>query len=96
MLVALALMPFGMGGAVAVAAAAAPAATATDCGDHHRPAQDSPDKAQVHCWACTALAAIEAPMPVAGLRLELPRILRTINSPWGTEPETATPPPRIS
>lgn len=96
MLVALALMPFGMGGAAAIAANATPAAVAEDCGDHHQPAQDSPMKAQLHCGACAALAAIENPKADAELRPELPRILRTINSPWDTEPDTATPPPRIS
>lgn len=104
MLVALALMPFGMGGAPAFAAASAPAsATAAadpadpgQCGDHHRPGKDSPMKAQLHCGACAALATIEAPAPAAGLRPELPRILRTINSPTDTEPDIATPPPRVS
>ncbi|HET7816188.1 MAG TPA: hypothetical protein VFK58_01240 [Sphingomicrobium sp.] len=94
MLVALALMPFGMGGAAAIAAEA-PAAVQTDCGDHHRPA-DAPAKAQLHCAGCAALAAIEPPLPVAGIRPELPHVLKTINALTNTEPDTATPPPRIS
>lgn len=94
MLVALALMPFGMGGAAAIAAAA-PAAVQSDCGDHHKPT-DSPAKAQLHCAGCAALAAIEPPPPVAGIRPELPKMLKSVSALADTEPDTATPPPRIS
>jgi len=95
MLVALVLMPFGMGGAAAVAAAPPAVAATAGCDDHHEPA-DSPAKAKLHCAACAALAAMEAPSPAADLRPELPRILETANSFSDTEPDTATPPPRSS
>jgi len=95
-LVALALMPFGMGGTAALAAFSSPAAVAADCGDHRQSKPDSPMKAQLHCGACAALATIAAPKAVAEMRPELPRILRTIDSLSDTEPDTATPPPRTS
>ncbi len=90
LLVALALMPMGM----ASAPAAAPAPTAAGhCDEHQQPA-DAP-MMDVHCATCAALPAIAAPPGDPGLRPETPRFARAAGALSNTEPEIATPPPRL-
>lgn len=91
--VALALMPFGMAGSRAIAAAV-PAAAAGHCGEHQKPA-DAPAKMKMHCASCAALPSIQTTKERAYLGPEVPRHLKAMALP-GTEPETATPPPRLS
>jgi hypothetical protein len=93
LLVALALMPMGMTSAPAAGSVATPAAG--HCDDHEQPA-DAPTKADMHCATCTALPAIEAPVGDPGLRPEMPRFARAASALSNTEPEIATPPPRLS
>ena len=94
MLLALALMPFGMASSPALAAAA-PAATAGHCERHQEPG-DAPAKMEIHCASCTALPSAQAVKEGSDLRPEVPRHLKAMNALPGTEPEIATPPPRLS
>jgi len=94
-LVAVLLMPAGMAAAPAAAFAPPAAASAGHCDEHGQQSQ-APFKAPVHCAGCTALPALELPIPeepaAPQARLHLPLV-----QPFtGIEPETATPPPRIS
>jgi hypothetical protein len=95
-LFALVLMPLSMASTTASAQPAASAA-AGHCDEHPQPKPaDSPSNAKMHCTGCTALPAMEAPAPIAELRPEAPMRLRPVEFVDGIEPETATPPPRIS
>ena len=88
---ALALMPMGM----ASAPAAAPAAAAGHCAEHQQPA-DAPAKMDMHCATCAALPAIQVPIRDRELRPAMPRFARVASALFDTEPEIATPPPRLS
>ena len=90
LLVALALMPMDM----ASAPAAVPVA-AKHCDEHQQPA-DAPAKMDMHCATCAALPAIQAPVRDPELRPEMPRFARASSALSDTEPEIATPPPRLS
>ena len=94
MLIALALMPFGMTNAPAMAASVA-GTPAGHCDEHQKPA-DSPAKVNMSCTSCTALPALEVAQAVSELRHELPRIVRATKALSDTEPEIATPPPKLS
>ena len=95
-LLALMLMPLGMAGAPAHAQSAA-SAPAGHCDEHQKQKPvDVPSAATVHCTGCAALPAIEAPPPIAELRPQMPMRLAPAELIEGIEPETATPPPRIS
>ena len=92
LLVALALMPMGM----ASARAAVPVtAAAGHCDEHQQPA-DAPAKMDMHCATCAALPAIQVPVGDPELRPEMPRFARASSALSDTEPEIATPPPRLS
>lgn len=94
-LFAVLLMPAGMAAAPAAAFLPPSAADAGHC-DEHGQSDQAPFKAPVHCAGCTALPMVEVPIPeepaAPQARLHLPLV-----QPFtGIEPETATPPPRIS
>ena len=92
LLVALALMPMGM----ASATAAAPVTSAAGHCDEHQQPTDAPAMIDMHCATCAALPAIAAPSRDPGLKPEMPRFARITNALSDTEPEIATPPPRLS
>jgi hypothetical protein len=92
LLVALALMPMGM----ASAPAAVPvAAAAGHCDEHQQPA-DAPTKVDMHCATCAALPAIQVPVGDPELRPALPRFAAVSSALSDTQPEIATPPPKLS
>jgi hypothetical protein len=91
-LAAMLLVPFAMAGTSAAAHAATPAA-AGHCDDPSPPSGE-PASPQMHCTACAALPAMEAPAEVAGLRPQaLPPAAR-VGAFGGIEPDTITPPPK--
>jgi hypothetical protein len=97
-LLALALMPFGMGAASAAPAHHAPAAaTAGHCGEHGRqPGKQSPENATDCAISCSMLLAAESRIedPVPPVRLLPVRPLADRQT--GLHPDTATPPPKLS
>lgn len=93
MLVALAFMPFGMASAPAVAASVSSSASG-HCDEHQKPA-DAPAKMDMHCATCAALPADE-PAEVAELRPQAPILISAIHALSDTQPEIATPPPKLS
>lgn len=92
LLVALALMPMGMASAPA---AVEVAAAAGHCDEHQQPAE-TPAKMDMHCATCAALPAIQVPVGDPELRPEMPRFARASSALSDTEPEIATPPPRLT
>ena len=94
MLVALALMPFGMANAPAVAAASIAPAAAGHCDEHQKP-DNLPAKMHMSCASCTALPAPDLAPEVSELRHELPRLVKAVKAMSETEPEIATPPPKL-
>lgn len=93
-LIALVLMPLSMGSAPAAAHARA-SAPASHCDEHQKPA-DTPGGYQLHCTACAALPAMDAPMAIAELRPETPLRTELTEFVTGIEPEIATPPPKAA
>jgi predicted lipid-binding transport protein (Tim44 family) len=93
-LLGLVMMPFGMAASPA-AANTAPAAGAGHCADDSAPVGD-PAKPQAHCASCSAVPAIEATAPAAGLLPKAQRVLARSNPISDIQPETATPPPKFS
>ena len=93
-LFALMLMPLSMASAPASAQPAA-AVPAGHCDEHQQPAK-APAGPQVHCTACAALPAIDAPAPVAELNPSMPMIIALASFLTGIEPDTATPPPKLA
>ena len=96
-LVALVLMPFGMGTASATTAHHEPAATAQHCDEHGgQPAEQSRDEAMDCAVSCSMLAIAEAGIgdPPPSRRLSLGRPLA--EGATGIHPDTATPPPKLS
>ena len=93
MLIALTLMPFGMANAPAMAASVASSASG-HCDEHQKPA-DAPAKMDMHCATCAALPADE-PAEVAELRPQAPILISAIHALSDTQPEIATPPPKLS
>jgi hypothetical protein len=91
-LVACLLMPFGMANA-ATTVQHEPQAQSDHCSGRGQPA-DAPAHPQLHCAACAALPAIEAPsadaiaLPSAAVELPFVQVFS------GIDPETATPPPK--
>ena len=92
MLIALAFMPFGMTSAPAMAASVSSSAPG-HC-DEQKPA-DAPAKMDMHCATCAALPADE-PAEVAELRPQAPILISATHALSGTQPEIATPPPKLS
>jgi len=97
-LLALALMPFGMGAASAAPVHHAPAAaTAQHCDEHGgQPAKASPDQALDCAMACSMLVAAEARVEEPAPLIRLPAAGLLIERSAGLHPETATPPPKLS
>ena len=94
MLIALVFMPFSMTNASAMAASAAVPA-AGHCDEPQKPA-DAPAKMKMSCASCAALPAVDVAPVVSDLPHQLPRLVKAANSLSDTEPEVATPPPRLS
>ena len=92
MLVALAFMPFGMTNAPALASVSSSAPG--HCDEHRKPA-DAPAKMDMHCATCAALPADE-PAAVAELRPQAPILISAVHALSHTQPEIATPPPKLS
>ena len=93
-LFAVLLMPFGMASAPAIARPL-PAAGEGHCADHESPAHE-PSKQQVQCMGCSALPALDPSAAAAELVPQAPRLLAHIQAIAGSEPEIATPPPKLS
>ncbi len=96
-LVALALMPLGMGAAMAGPAHHAPvAASAEHCGEQGGQPAGKSTKISVDCIACsmTITAPARVQEPAAAVRLPAVRPLEVRGI--GLHPETATPPPKLS
>ena len=93
-LLALVLMPVGMG--AAPAAAMAPQARSSEhCGGHDED-RGQPASRDMHCAACAALPAIAAPQAGSDLRPELPRLVRSTHARPNSILEIATPPPKLA
>ncbi|MBA3510381.1 hypothetical protein [Sphingomonas sp.] len=94
-LVALVLMPFGMGAASAVPAAHAPAAA--HCEDQgSEPAERSSDQAIDCAMACSMVATAEPRTGEAVSNRRLPADRPLAQQGTGLHPDTATPPPKPS
>ena len=94
-LVALVLMPFGMGAASAVPAGQAPAAA--HCEDQgSQPAEHPSDQAVDCAMACSMVAAAEARSGEAVPNHRLPSDRLLARRGTGLHPDTATPPPKRS
>jgi len=91
-LIALILMPLSMASAPASAQPVA-AAPAGHCDDHQKPSE-IPAGPQMHCTACAALPAMEAPAPIPELSPQAPMLIALASFLTGIEPDTATPPPK--
>jgi hypothetical protein len=95
-LVALVLMPLGMGAAMAAPNSAPAVASAEHCADHGTQPSGKSNQNSVECVACsmmiTTQARLKDPAPV--VRLPAARPLATAGA--GLHPETATPPPKTS
>lgn len=97
-LLALVLMPFGMGAADAAPARDAPAASAAQHCDGHgsQPTDQSRDAAMDCAVSCSMLAVAQAELdelPVDHPILTTPRLAERA---VGLHPDTATPPPKRS
>lgn len=94
-------MPFGMANAAAVvpvhgdvaAMADHPAAVAAPCSDHRKPAS-APIGSDLHCAACAALPAIDAPAPAAESMPKAPLHKTVATLSLAQDPEVMTPPPK--
>jgi hypothetical protein len=97
-LLAVMLMPFGMGVAMAAPVNQAPTATTAQHCDEHggQPAEKSTRQSADCAIACSMLipadTRLDEPLPAA--RLPAARLL--VESGAGLHPETATPPPKLS
>jgi hypothetical protein len=94
MLIALAIMPFGMASAPASALRSAAAASGGHCDDHQKPA-DAPSTPKAHCAVCAALPAIDTSMAVSELRPVLLRVVQAEQWLAEQEPDIDTPPPKL-
>lgn len=96
-LLALAILPFGMAGTPALAAAVDHSAMQAGSGHCQEQAGkgQAPVKAPMDCTAtCSALPAAPAPMPAPALKPAMPRTLSNPTPFAGIVPEIATPPPK--
>ena len=93
-LLALVLMPVGMGAAPA-ATKASHAMSSEHCGGHDED-RDQPASRDMHCAACAALPAIEMPELASDLRPQLPRLVRSAHAKPDSILEIATPPPKLA
>ena len=96
-LLALVLMPFGMGTASAIPVHHAPAAAAQHCDEHGgQPAGQSRDKAMDCAVSCSMLAVAEARIDRPSAALPVPTARPLAERDAGLHPDTATPPPKLS
>lgn len=92
-LIALVLMPLSMASTPASAQPGV-SAPAGHCDDHQQPAK-APAGPQMHCTACSALPAMDAPAAVAEMTPQLPIRIALARFLAGIVPDTATPPPKL-
>lgn len=96
-LIALAILPFGMAGTPALATAvdhSAMQAASGHCQEQAGKGQ-APFEAPMDCTAtCSALPAAPTPMPAPALKPTMPRTLSNATPFTGIVPEIATPPPK--
>jgi len=92
-LFALVSMPLSMASAPASAQPAA-SMPAGHCDDHQQPAK-APAGPLMHCTACAALPAMDAPTQLTELAPGTPMLIRLASFLAGIEPDTATPPPKL-
>ena len=97
-LLALVLMPFGMGAANAVPSHDAPAAaTAQHCDEHgSRPTDQSRDEAMDCAVSCSMLAVAEAQVEEPAVAHAILTAPLLAERGTGLHPDTATPPPKLS
>ena len=99
-LVALVLMPHGMGAAPALAAPDHHTMMTAAGSGHSNERQDqnqAPAQQQMDCTAsCTALPVAAAPVVAPALKPTGPRTIGVAAPFTGIEPETATPPPKFA
>ena len=93
-LLALVLMPVGMG--AAPAAGIAPQAMSSEhCGGHDED-RSAPANRDMHCAACAALPAVAVPEGGSNLRPQPPRLVRSAHGRPDSILEIATPPPKLA
>lgn len=90
-LVAVMLMPLGM---TASPAQAMPAVG--HCDDGHGSTPEFPADPLAHCLGCAALPVADAVGVASDARREPPRLIAFAATIEGSDPETATPPPKQS
>ncbi|MEO6256327.1 MAG: hypothetical protein ABIO69_05925 [Sphingomicrobium sp.] len=97
-LLALALMPFGMSAAMAGPVGLAPTSTsAMPCAEHHsRPAGNTAGHAVDCAMGCSMLIAEQARISDPAPAVSLPTVRPLAERSVGLQPETATPPPKLS
>ena len=97
-LLALALMPLGMGTAGAMPAHHAPAvATDQNCDGHGgQPNEQSRDKSMDCAISCSMLAIAEVQVDAPSAARPVPTARPLVQLDAGLHPDTATPPPKLS
>ena len=97
-LLALVLMPLGMGAAGAMPAHHAPqAATAQHCNEHGgQPADQSRDQSMDCAISCSMLAIAEFQVEAPPVARPVPTAQALAEPGAGLHPDTATPPPKLS
>ena len=96
-LVALVLMPFGMGAAMAGQAHHAPAAASAEhCSEQSGEPGGKSTKISVDCIACSMTITTQARLREPASAVPLPAARPLAERGTGLHPETATPPPKIS
>ena len=96
-LVALVLMPFGMGNSAAIAGHHRATAAAGHCDDQGgEPAEQSSDQAIDCATACSMLATTESVLEEGSPTIFAPATRPLADRASGLHPDTATPPPKLS
>ena len=97
-LLALALMPLGMNTVGAMPTSHSPAAaTAQHCDEHGgQPAEQSPDKPMDCAISCSMLAIAEVQVDAPTAVRPIPTARLLVHPDAGLDPDTATPPPKVS
>ena len=93
-LLALVLMPVGMG-ATPAAAMTPQAMSREHCGGHDEDRGPLVSR-DMHCAACAALPAIAVPELGSDLQPQLPRLVRSAHAKPNSILEIATPPPKLA
>jgi hypothetical protein len=97
-LLALVLMPFGMGAANAAPAHHAPVATTAQHCDEHgsQPADQTRDEAMDCAVSCSMLAVADAQVEEPAVAHAIVTVPPVAERGAGLHPDTATPPPKLS